>query len=144
MNDMLSASIFNKTRRPVMDRAMDAAMMRAKVTANNIANVNTPGYQRVDVSFEKELSRALDKTRLQGTRTDGGHLKIGRLDLRDVGPKAYKPYDPTQPSGVNNVDIDIEMGKLAEAQIAFNYMNKFNQGVFKKLNAAIKGQSLQT
>jgi flagellar basal-body rod protein FlgB len=141
---MLSDAIFNKTSRPVTGRAMDAAMLRAKVISNNIANVNTPGYQRVDVSFEKELSLALDKTRLQGTRTDGGHMKIGRLDLRDVGPKAYKPYDPTQPSGVNNVDIDIEMGKIAETQIAFNYMNKFNQGIFKKLNAAIKGQSLQT
>jgi flagellar basal-body rod protein FlgB len=141
--NMLSDAIFNKTRRPVMGRAMDAAMLRARVISNNIANVNTPGFQRVDVSFEKELRAALDKTRLQGTRTNDAHMNIGRLDLKDVGPKAHKPYDPTQPSGVNNVDIDIEMGKLAEAQIAFQYMNKFNQGVFRKLNAAIKGQSLQ-
>jgi len=140
---MMSDAIFNKTRLPVMGRAMDAAMLRARVVANNIANVNTPGFQRVDVSFEKELRTALDRTRLQGTRTDSAHMNIGRLDLRDVGPKAFKPYDPTLPSGVNNVDIDIEMGKLAEAQIAFQYMNRYNQSVFKRLNAAIKGQSLQ-
>jgi flagellar basal-body rod protein FlgB len=46
------------------------------------------------------------------------------------------------PSGVNNVDIDTEMAKLAEAQIQYNFSIKFGQGVFKKMNAAIKGQSL--
>ncbi|MDR0308211.1 MAG: flagellar basal body rod protein FlgB [Chitinispirillales bacterium] len=142
--NMLSDTIFNKTRRPVMGAAMDAAMLRSRVLANNIANVTTPGFQRVDVKFEDELRAALDKTRLQGTRTNSNHLNIGRLNLSEVGPKAYKPYDPTQPSGVNNVDIDIEMAKLAETQISFQYLNKFNQGVFKKLNAAIKGQSLQS
>jgi flagellar basal body rod protein FlgB len=34
------------------------------------------------------------------------------------------------------------MAKLAEAQIQYNYSIKFGQGVFKKLNAAIKAQSL--
>ena len=141
---MLSDAIFNKTRRPVMAAAMDAAMLRARVLTNNIANVTTPGFQRVDVKFEDELRAALDKTRLQGTRTNGSHMNIGRLNLSEVGPKAHRPYDPTLPSGVNNVDIDIEMAKLAETQITFNYLNRFNQSVFNRLNAAIKGQSLQS
>jgi flagellar basal-body rod protein FlgB len=104
--------------------------------------VNTPGYRRVEVSFEKELREALEKTSLQGERTDEHHFKLGRLDLSDVNGKAYKPVDPTLPSGVNNVDIDTEMAKLAEAQILYNYGVKFGQGVFKKMNAAIKAQSL--
>jgi flagellar basal-body rod protein FlgB len=140
---MLSDGIFNKTTLPVLTSGMNAAMLRARVSANNIANVNTPGFARVDVKFEEELRQALDKTRLQGKRTDGGHLKLGRLDLRDVGPTAYRPYDPTQPSGVNNVDIDMEMAKLAETQIMFNYMHKFHQGVFNKLNAAASARAIQ-
>ncbi|MDR0331556.1 MAG: flagellar basal body rod protein FlgB [Chitinispirillales bacterium] len=141
--NMLSSAIVNKTNVPVLSGGMNAAMLRARVTANNIANVNTPGFARLDVKFEEELRQALDRTRLQGKRTDGGHLQIGRLDLNEVGPTAYRPYDPTQPSGVNNVDIDTEMSKLAETQIMFGYMHKLNQGVFNKLNAAIQARSIQ-
>jgi flagellar basal-body rod protein FlgB len=140
---MLSQAIISRTGLPVITSAMDAAMLRARVTANNIANVNTPGFARADVKFEEELRQALDRTRLQGTRTDGGHMQLGRLNLSEVGPTAYKPYDPTQPSGVNNVDIDTEMSKLAETQIMFNYMQKFHQGFFNKMNSAISGRAIQ-
>jgi flagellar basal-body rod protein FlgB len=142
-NNMFSSAVVNKTNIPVLAGAMNAAMLRARVTANNIANVNTPGYARVDVSFEDELRNALDRTRLQGVRTDAGHMPIGRLKLDEIAPKAYKPYDPTQPSGVNNVDIDTEMAKLAETQIMFKYMNAYTQGVFNKLNAAIQARPIQ-
>ena len=133
----------NKTNLPVVSAARDAAMLRAKVTANNVANVNTPGFTRLDVKFEDEMRKALDRTRVQGRRTDGGHMHIGRLNLSDVAAKAHRPYDPTQPSGVNNVDIDTEMAKLAEAQIMFNYLHKFHQGTFSKLNSAISARAIQ-
>ncbi|MCL2219405.1 MAG: flagellar basal body rod protein FlgB [Chitinispirillia bacterium] len=142
--NMLSQTIVGRTGIPVLSAARDAAMLRARVISNNIANVNTPGFTRVDVKFEEELRQALDRTRIKGTRTDGGHMKIGRLDLSDVGPKAFRPYDATQPSGVNNVDVDTEMAKLAEAQIMFNYLHKFHQGSFNKLNSAISARAIQS
>ena len=140
---MLEKMLLNKTNLPVITRAMDAAMLRSRVIANNIANVNTPGFRRVEVSFEEQLRTALDRTRLQGAKTDEQHLDLGRKNLSDVNAEAYHPYDPTQPSGVNNVDIDMEMAKLAETQIMYNYGVKFGQGVFKKLNAAIQAKSIQ-
>jgi flagellar basal-body rod protein FlgB len=139
---MFGDILFSKTNGPVVQKVLDAAMLRARTIANNIANVNTPGYRRTEVAFEKELRQALDRTRLQGARTDEQHMKIGRKNLSEVNGTAYRPYDPTLPSGVNNVDIDTEMAKLAEAQIMYNYGIKFGQGVYKKLNAAIQGRSL--
>jgi len=126
-----------------MQKTMDAAMLRGRVIANNIANVNTPGFRRVEVAFEEELRSALDRTRLQGSRTDEKHMDMGRKDLSSVNAEAYHPYDPALPSGVNNVDIDMEMSKLAETQIMYNYAVRFGQGVFKKLNAAIQAKPLQ-
>ncbi len=140
---MLSDALFSKTNLPVVSKSLDAAMLRAKVVSNNIANANTPGYRRVDVKFEDALRGALDKTRLKGAGSDEQHMKLGRPDFSDVNAKAYHPYDPTQPSGVNNVDIDNEMAKLAETQIMFSYANRFRQGIFKKLNAAIQARSIQ-
>lgn len=39
--------------------ALDGLNERAKARANNIANVNTPGYQATGVSFESALASAL-------------------------------------------------------------------------------------
>lgn len=139
---MFGKLITNKTNLPVLYKAMDAATLRNKVIANNIANVTTAGYKRVEVSFEEELRNALDRTRLKGTKTKDNHIDLGRKDLSSVNAVAYHPYDPTLPSGVNNVDIDMEMAKLAENQITYNYAIKFGQGVFKKLNAAIQGRTI--
>lgn len=139
---MLEQIIKNKTNIPLITRAMDAAMLRSRTIANNIANVTTPGYRRVEVSFEEELRNALDRTRLQGTGSDDEHLPIGRKNLSEVQAHAYHPYDPTQPSGANNVDIDMEMAKLAETQLMYNYAVKFGQGAFRKINSAIQAKSL--
>lgn len=135
--------MLSRTNLPLMQKMMDTAMLRGRVIANNIANVNTPGYRRVEVAFEEALRSALDRTKLKGARTDEKHLAMGRKDISGVNAEAYHPYDPTLPSGVNNVDIDMEMAKLAETQLAYNYAVRLGQGVFKKLNAAIQGKSFQ-
>jgi flagellar basal-body rod protein FlgB len=118
-------------------------MLRSKAIANNIANVNTPGYKRVEVTFEDELRKALDRGKLRGMQTNEKHLDLGKLDIASINPKIKKPVDPTLPSGVNNVDIDSEMAKLAENQLLFNFSAKFLKGKFSKLNAAIQAKSVQ-
>ena len=140
---MLGETMFNRSSIPLLTKSLDAGMLRAKVIANNIANINTPGYQRVEVTFEDELRKALDKNKLRGKRTDEKHLDLGKLDISGINPKIKKPIDPTLPSGVNNVDIDAEMAKLAENQILFNFSAKFLRGKFSKLNAAIQAKSIQ-
>ena len=122
-------------------KSLDAGMLRARTIANNVANVTTPGYKRIEVSFEDELRKALDRTRLKGFKTDSKHLEIGRKDISRVKPRAYRPVDPTLPSGVNNVDIDKEMAGLAENQLRYNFGLKFLKGAFEKLNAAAQAKS---
>ncbi|MDG5815652.1 flagellar basal body rod protein FlgB [Chitinispirillales bacterium ANBcel5] len=139
---MLREALFNRTPNPVVKKSLDASMLRSRVIANNIANVTTPGYRRVEVSFEDELRNALSSTRLKGSQTNNNHMRLGRSGVGDVNARAYKPNDPTLPSGVNNVDIDMEMAKLAETQIMFNYGLRFNQGTYRKLNASIQGRAL--
>ena len=40
----------------VLKTAADASWLREEVLTNNIANVDTPGYKRQDVEFEKYLN----------------------------------------------------------------------------------------
>ena len=140
--EMLGEMLSKGTNLPLVNQAMDAAMLRSRVIANNIANVNTPGYRRVEVGFEDELRKALNGTRLKGSQTDEKHMESGRKNISGINAQAYHPYDPGMYSGVNNVDIDMEMAKLAETQMMYNYSVRFGQGLFRKMNAAIQGKSL--
>jgi flagellar basal-body rod protein FlgB len=139
---MLEKMIFNSTNVPVLSKSLDACMLRARSIANNIANVNTPGYQRLEVSFEAELRKSLNGIQLRGTRTDAGHLELGKKSISELRPQVERPIDPTLPSGVNNVDIDTEMAKLAENQILYNFGANMLRGAMRKINSAIQGKSM--
>lgn len=138
---MVREVLFRKTSVPATSKSLDAGMVRSKVLANNIANATTPGFKRVEVTFENELRKALDETKLKGTRTNKMHMPIGRKDLSRVEPKIYVPNDPTLPGGINNVDIDIENAKLAENQLLYNFGVRFVKERVNMLDASMKSRS---
>ena len=49
----------------VLDKALQAAAMRHRIIANNIANVETPGFRAQTVRFEQMLASALDSGRAE-------------------------------------------------------------------------------
>lgn len=131
--------LFRGNTRQIVYKSLDACMLRNRSISHNIANVNSPDYNRKEVTFEKEL-RAAMKIKTNGVTTNEKHLEIGReARLKKVEPHVYQPYDPTNASGVNNVDIDIETSKNAENQILHNYSIKF--AGFGKMNKAITGRN---
>jgi flagellar basal-body rod protein FlgB len=85
-------------------RYLDLATSEAKLTAANMANLDTPGYRTVGLDFEAEMREAL------GDVAEGrGPQKI-RVNAVD-GLVA-------RPDG-NNVSMDRESLNLAEAQLKF-------------------------
>ena len=49
----------------LLSRLMDATALRHLVLTHNLANAETPGYLRQDVSFESELAEAMESGDLQ-------------------------------------------------------------------------------
>jgi flagellar basal-body rod protein FlgB len=49
-------SIIENNTSAMLGMAIDAAVMRQQAIAHNIANANTPGYQRMTVSFESRMA----------------------------------------------------------------------------------------
>jgi len=133
-------AILDKTSIPVASKGLDAYTHRGRAIANNIANVSTPGYRRIEISFEDQLRRALDKElNLAGKRTDNNHFFLGRKELEHIKSEGYRVEDQTNPGEINNVDIDIEMAKLAENEIAFNFATTFIRDRNSTISEAIKG-----
>jgi flagellar basal-body rod protein FlgB len=81
----------------LLTQVMNAASLRHRVISQNIANVNTPGYHRLEVSFEDEMAKAL-------AHPTGGVAPI-------VKPHVVVADGPERVDG-NTVDIDQEMGDL--------------------------------
>lgn len=133
----LRTRMFGSLTRQMVYKSLDAGAMRNRVIANNIANVETPGFKRREVSFEEELKRVM-KIKLKGVTTHSEHMAISqKAELEKINPKLFEPKDPTKAGEINNVDIDIENAKLAENQILLNYALKF--AGFDKFKAAITG-----
>lgn len=131
-------AIINQTSIAVAKAGLDAYAMRSKATANNMANITTPGYKRIEVSFEESLQQYLDPNLTKGERTHHNHFRHGRPELDMVQPRGYRSEDLTMPGEVNNVDVDIESSKMAENQMMFNFGVKFIQERMAAISQAIK------
>ncbi|MEA1996096.1 MAG: flagellar basal body rod protein FlgB [Gemmatimonadota bacterium] len=138
---MLNRFMFEQTKLPLLHKGLDTYALRQKATSHNIANVNTHGYRRMEVSFEDELRKVLkiDKS-LTGEVTDPGHFKIGASGLEKLEPEPYMPDDQDLHSGVNNVDIDEEMVRLAKTQLSFDFTSRMAKRTFSGLRSAIQGE----
>lgn len=130
--------LFGGTTRQLLYKSLDASALRSRVVAQNLANVDTPGFRRKEVSFEDQL-QDLMKRKLAGSVTQEDHLPFGKgVDLTKVAPKVFEAADQTLPGEINNVDVDLEAAKMAENQILYNYAIKFSG--FDKYMAAIAGR----
>lgn len=104
----------------MLANAMRGAGANQDQLANNIANVNTPGFKRSTVSFKDALAQAAG-----GTPADSDTLPMATDNDRQFAigdAQAPVPFDPqaqtdnsTQMrSDGNNVDIDQEMAQLSQ------------------------------
>jgi flagellar basal-body rod protein FlgB len=88
----------------VLDAGLRASLLRQKVIANNIANLDTAGYRRNDVKFEELLAEVLDGS-------DG----INRADLERLETEVYRPMSTPVKRNGNDVDLDQEIGELMKS-----------------------------
>ncbi len=98
-----------------LTKSLDIAASRQKVTAQNIANLNTPGYKRSYVAFHEKLSKARDKLSLKTT-------KPRHLSGRGTGeePRVRVESTTSRRSDGNNVDLDQEMLDMVSNQLRYN------------------------
>ncbi len=83
-----------------LQKYLDLASDQMKLTAENMANVDTPGYKTQGFDFEAEFSRALSS----GAPTQPNIVNVDGLTARPDG---------------NNVSMDREGMQLAKSQLEF-------------------------
>ncbi len=111
--------ILNTTSINVMKKLMDCSAIRQKVIANNIANVETPGFKAKDVSFKGEFVNA---------------LKSGEFDRAfRIEPVVIERNDLSLRNDGNNVDLEKEMVELQKNRMKFSIYTDILKGRYKKI-----------
>lgn len=106
-----------------VSRYLDLSSLELKLTAQNMANVDTPGYRTVGFDFAAEMNRSL-----QQMNTGSG------------GPPSPEigPVDGLleRPDG-NNVSMDREGLKMAESQLQFRTGVELLRNEFSRIMDAV-------
>ncbi|WP_161080288.1 flagellar basal body rod protein FlgB [Duganella sp. CY15W] len=108
----------------LLSLALDAAGLRQQAIARNIANANTPGYQRVGVRFEEQVA-ALQQVLAQDQRPTLASLAAYRPALTPVG-EAGEP-----------VALEMEMAALSENTLHHQALLKALNKHFSLIGTAI-------
>jgi flagellar basal-body rod protein FlgB len=119
----MSALIDNSVS-ALVSLALDATTLRQQTIAHNIANVNTPGYQAIGVSFESRLDQVRQS------------LQQGRLvGAADLGSQ-LRPTVETQ-DGSGAVALEMEIAKLSENSLQHQTLLKVLSRHYAILSSAI-------
>ncbi len=98
---------------PILEMALDFSQRRQEIILDNMANVDTPGFKRRDISFADILSdkqkKALEtKPALELKHTNKGHMgKIACRGLNRIDDESMVRLDK------NKVDMEIESAEMA-------------------------------
>lgn len=122
-------ALFSQPNYLATKKMLDATALRHEAIASNLANIDTPGYKRIDVnsSFADELKSALGS---------GNPAKISSLspglaeDSKAVSSRADG----------NNVNLESEMLSLSQNTIAHTLETQLVSGTLLKLRLAITGR----
>ncbi|MBI5723543.1 MAG: flagellar basal body rod protein FlgB [Planctomycetes bacterium] len=107
----------------LLESGVNAATLRGKTIANNLANVNTPGFRRSAVEFETLLDDA---------------LRSGKaIKPKSIEPEIFEPQNTILNSMGNDVDMEVEVGQMVKNSAKSKaYMRILNK-MYRQISSAI-------
>ncbi|HWI72376.1 MAG TPA: flagellar basal body rod protein FlgB [Baekduia sp.] len=107
-----------------LERALTGSSLRQQAIAQNIANVNTPGYRRQDVDFQTALHQAWDQ---------------GEAKVENVAPTIETDPSSIMRADGSSVDIDTEAAQQAKNGLTYEAVSAVMKTRVAILKSAIGG-----
>ena len=108
-----------------LTRYLDLTTEQLKLTAENMANVDMPGYKTKGFDFEHEFARQMNLSNASG-QIEGQEAEVGGLVSRPDG---------------NNVSMDREGVQLAKAQLQFKLGVQLLKNEYSTVMSAIHAEA---
>ncbi len=108
----------------MVEAGIKAEAARQKAIATNIANMNSPGYRRIDVRFEELLAKALKKG--------------DKVDLLTIEPEVYQPNKTNIKANGNDVSLDMEVGEMVKNSLRHKLFVTVLKKKYQQMQSAIR------
>lgn len=133
-------TLWDDSTNRLVEKGMDYSALRHGVIANNISNVNTPGFKRSDVSFDSVL-----KSNIAAQKSSGGLAVTNSRHMDDSSGSSLSGFvsqtDDTMLRGdMNNVDISNEMSQAAKNSVYFQTLTQIASRRFSLAKSVIRGR----
>ncbi|MEL7567158.1 MAG: flagellar basal body rod protein FlgB [Dehalobacterium sp.] len=124
------SGIFKDDTIQLVLKSLDAVVLRQKTIAHNMANINTPGFKRSEVIFEKKLDQLLNMR---------GQNHLTSEDIRMLEPEVVKVKDTTQRQDGNNVNMEVEISQMTINLLLYQSLVQRLLGEVSNLSYVING-----
>ncbi|MGQ3685452.1 MAG: flagellar basal body rod protein FlgB [Candidatus Loosdrechtia sp.] len=110
----------------LLSKLLDLTSAKNKVLANNIANANTPGFKKFEVSFQDELQKAIESKDAEKMKNLKESITLSR--------------DKSTTQDGNNVDLEKELVTFYQMTDRYNIYVELLSKKFKGIISAIEGR----
>ena len=101
---------------PGLLKEMELTWRRNEALTSNISNAQTPQYRAVDLDFGAEVEKSFKMQTGDLAKTNSQHMDAGEPDKAHL----IADYSGATRADGNNVDIDLQMGRLIYNQGKYN------------------------
>jgi len=108
----------------VIGAGINAETLRQKTIANNVANLQTPGYRRLDVKFQDVLAQALESS-------------DKKIDLKDIAPEVFQPNETAVKSNGNDVNLEMEVGQMVKNSLRYKTFIRLLDKKYQQIDLAM-------
>jgi len=107
----------------LIEAGLRAEALRQQAIANNVANLQTPGYRRLDVDFKRLLAKALESG--------------GEFDIEELEPEVYQPKNTAVKPNGNDVNLENEVGELVKNNLRQKALIRLLNKKYSQIDQAI-------
>ena len=121
--------LFSSSNYLAAKQMLDAASLRQEAIAHNIANIETPGYKRMDL--QKDFAEQF-----------ATHVRGGTLKQAPAPSLAEDSRSTSLRKDGNNVELDKELLAMSKNGLEYEAMTEFVSGSLRQLRMAITGRTV--
>jgi len=107
----------------LLESALRAETLKQKAIANNIANLQTPGYRRYDVKFDQALAKALNSS--------------DPVNLKNIEPVLVQLKNTPVKLNGNDVNLEQEVGQMIKNSLRHSALVRILRKKYTQMQLAI-------
>ena len=107
-----------------LEAGIKAEATKQNAIASNVANLNTPGYRRIELNFEELLQKAIDSGK--------------EYNIEKDEPEFFAPEDTPVKSNGNDVSLDKEVSDMVKNTLRHSAYTKLLRKKYDMIELAIR------